>query len=88
MRFHFGELALVVLWRAGQVVVVGRRHRPVWQMFTLLEIMFHHSDVELPPQVERRLCRILVTPRMHGIHHSTVQDQTSSNGSSDFTAWD
>lgn len=90
LRFHFGELVLAVLWRAGQVVVVGTSplSLAVWQKFTLLEIMFHHSNVALPPQVERRLCRILVTPRMHGIHHSIVQDETNSNWSSGLTLWD
>ena len=90
LRFHFGELTLAVLWRAGQVVVIGVSplSLSVWQTFTLLEIMFHHSNIELPPELERRLSRILVTPRMHGIHHSAVESETNSNWSSGFTVWD
>jgi sterol desaturase/sphingolipid hydroxylase (fatty acid hydroxylase superfamily) len=38
--------------------------------------------------VERWLSRILVTPRMHGIHHSMVHEETDSNWSSGLTLWD
>lgn len=90
LRFHFGELALAVVWRAGQIVVIGVApvSLSVWQTCTLLEIMFHHSNVELPPETERWLSRVLVTPRLHGIHHSAVEDETNSNWSSGLTLWD
>jgi sterol desaturase/sphingolipid hydroxylase (fatty acid hydroxylase superfamily) len=60
----------------------------VWQTATLVEILFHHSNVELPVGVERWRCRLVVTPRMHGIHHSTVPEETGSNWSSGLTLWD
>src|SRR3712207_9576691 len=41
--------------------------------------LFHHSNVRLPLQVERLLHTVLVTPRMHGIHHSVVQHETNAN---------
>ena len=90
LRFHFGELAVASVWRAGQVLVIGVSplSLSVWQTFTLLEIMFHHSNANLPPETERWLGRILVTPRLHGIHHSAVEDETNSNWSSGFTVWD
>src|SRR6266567_1640233 len=50
-----------------------------------MEIMFHHSNLRLPLGVERRLCRLVVTPRMHGIHHSIVKNETDSNWSTIFT---
>ena len=31
---------------------------------------------------------LIVTPRMHGIHHSVVQAETDSNWSSGLTLWD
>jgi sterol desaturase/sphingolipid hydroxylase (fatty acid hydroxylase superfamily) len=54
----------------------------------MLSILFHHSNVRLPVELERRLNRILVTPRMHGIHHSDVKAETDSNWSSGLTVWD
>ena len=90
LRFHFGELALSVIWRAAQVVLIGASPRAlsVWQTFTLLEILFHHSNVELPEGAERWLSRLVVTPRLHGTHHSAREDETNSNWSSGLTVWD
>lgn len=90
LRFHFGELALSTGWRAGQVVIIGVSplSLSVWQTFLLLSILFHHSNVRLPVEVERKLNRVFVTPRMHGIHHSVVREETDSNWSSGLTVWD
>lgn len=90
LRFHFGELALAVLWRAGQVRLIGASPLALslWQMLTLVEIMFHHSNVQLRPETERWLSRIVVTPRLHGIHHSVIEEETNSNWSSGLTLWD
>ena len=89
-RFHFSELVLSVPWRAGQILLIGVSPLAlsVWQTLLLLSILFHHSNVELPLEVERRLNRVVVTPRMHGIHHSVVKEETGSNWSSGLTVWD
>ncbi|GFO61579.1 sterol desaturase [Geomonas silvestris] len=83
LRFHPGELLLSVPWRAAQVRLLGIApfSLALWQTLTLLEILFHHSNLRLPLGLERRLCRIIVTPRMHGIHHSIVRRETESNWS-------
>jgi sterol desaturase/sphingolipid hydroxylase (fatty acid hydroxylase superfamily) len=60
----------------------------VWQSFLFVSILFHHSNVRLPVEVERRLNLLLVTPRMHGIHHSTVRAERDANWSSGLTLWD
>jgi sterol desaturase/sphingolipid hydroxylase (fatty acid hydroxylase superfamily) len=90
VRFHFGELALSTPWRLAQVVSIGTSPLAlsIWQTGLLMSILFHHSNVALPIGVERRLGRVLVTPRMHGIHHSQVRDETNSNWSSGLTLWD
>jgi len=90
LRFHVSELALSVPWRALQVVVIGvpPRTLSLWQALTLAEVMFHHSNVRLPVRVESVLCRLIATPRLHGIHHSVIDAERSSNYSSGFTVWD
>ena len=55
--------------------------------FTVATV-FHHSNVNLPVSLERRLNRVLVTPRMHGIHHSVVRSELNSNYSVIFRWWD
>jgi sterol desaturase/sphingolipid hydroxylase (fatty acid hydroxylase superfamily) len=90
LRFHFGELTLATPWRVAQIVVIGTSPLAlsIWQTALLMSILFHHSNVRLPLAFERRLNRVLVTPRMHGIHHSAVHEQTDSNWSSGLTVWD
>lgn len=90
LRFHFAEMLLSIPWRATQIVLIGVTPPAfsVWQLFLFLSILFHHSNVELPEELERRLNRLLVTPRMHGIHHSMIEDETNSNWSSGLTVWD
>jgi sterol desaturase/sphingolipid hydroxylase (fatty acid hydroxylase superfamily) len=90
LRFHFGELALSVPWRAAQVLLIGvsPRSLSVWQAALMVSILFHHSNVRLPAALERRLVRVVVTPRMHGIHHSAVPEEMNSNWSSGLTIWD
>jgi sterol desaturase/sphingolipid hydroxylase (fatty acid hydroxylase superfamily) len=90
LRFHFGELALSIPVRAAQMIVIGVDPRSLWLWQTILfgSILFHHANVRLPAGFERVLVRLIVTPRMHGIHHSNHQDQTDSNWSSLLSVWD
>lgn len=90
LRFHFAELMISVPWRTAQVFLIGVSPLSlrVWQTCLFLSIMFHHSNVSLPVNFERFVNHFIVTPRMHGIHHSMVQEETNSNWSSGLTIWD
>ena len=90
LRFHFGEIALSLPYRAAQVLLVGvdRGILLVWQTFLLFSIMFHHSNIRLPEVLDRRLARFIVTPRMHGIHHSNDPGNQNSNWSGGLTLWE
>jgi sterol desaturase/sphingolipid hydroxylase (fatty acid hydroxylase superfamily) len=90
LRFHFGEIGLSVGWRAAQIVVIGVSPLAfsIWQTGLFVCIVFHHSNVRLAPETERRLSRWLVTPRMHEIHHSNIEDEADSNWSSGLSIWD
>lgn len=90
LRFHFGEHLLSIPWRAGQILLIGVSPMTLayWQTALLIEIIFHHSNVKLPLGAERLLSIAIVTPRMHGIHHSIVSEETDSNFSSGLTIWD
>jgi sterol desaturase/sphingolipid hydroxylase (fatty acid hydroxylase superfamily) len=90
LRFHFAELALSVPYRAAQILLIGVSplSLSIWQTLLMLSILFHHSNVRLGLELERKLNLLLVTPRMHGIHHSNVKEETDSNWSSGLTLWD
>lgn len=89
-RFHFGEVALSTLFRVIQVTVIGASPATyaVYELAFQLNTVFHHSNVRVPIRFERWLNRLLVTPRMHGIHHSQVREETNSNYSVVFAVWD
>jgi sterol desaturase/sphingolipid hydroxylase (fatty acid hydroxylase superfamily) len=90
LRFHCSEMVLSVPWRAAQIILIGIRPSVLkaWQTATLIEILFHHSNLRLPRRLEARLGLLVVTPRLHGIHHSAVREETGSNFSSGLTLWD
>jgi sterol desaturase/sphingolipid hydroxylase (fatty acid hydroxylase superfamily) len=90
LRFHTGELVLSIPYRAMQIVVLGVHPGGylLWQLLLFLSILFHHSNVRLPVGLERRLVMLIVTPRMHGIHHSDWENETNSNWSSLLSVWD
>jgi sterol desaturase/sphingolipid hydroxylase (fatty acid hydroxylase superfamily) len=90
IRFHFTEFLVSIPYRAAQVLIigVGPKALKLWQVLTGLSVVFHHSNIRLPFEVERVLSRLVVTPRLHGIHHSIVPEETDSNFSSGLTIWD
>jgi sterol desaturase/sphingolipid hydroxylase (fatty acid hydroxylase superfamily) len=90
LRFHAIDMALSIPWRAAQVRVCGSSPRALqlWQTFFFVSVLFHHSNLRLPLALERALVHVLTTPRLHGIHHSIVREETNSNWSSGLSFWD
>jgi sterol desaturase/sphingolipid hydroxylase (fatty acid hydroxylase superfamily) len=89
-RFHFGEVGMSAAFRVVQVLLIGIS-MPAFAVYELVfqaNTLFHHSNLRLPIRLERLLNKVLVTPRMHGIHHSQVQGETNSNYGVVFPWWD
>ena len=89
-RFHFVEIVYSAPFRVVQVLILGISPLTylIYEALFTCGTMFHHSNVRLPLTIERLLNRVIVTPRMHGIHHSTVRNETNSNYSVIFSWWD
>ena len=90
LRFHFGEIIGSVLFRGTAVLLAGASPLVVLVYEIVFEAatQFHHSNFRLPAGLERVLNKIVVTPRMHGIHHSVYRNETDSNYSVIFSWWD
>jgi sterol desaturase/sphingolipid hydroxylase (fatty acid hydroxylase superfamily) len=90
IRFHFGEISISVLFRTGQILLIGVSPKAlqIWQTLLLISVFFHHSNARLPKEFEKKLQKLIVTPRLHGIHHSIKEDEMNSNWSSGLTVWD
>lgn len=89
-RFHFGELIGSVIFRGAVVVLIGATPLMVlvYEIAFEAATQFHHSNTRIPFRLEKLLNRIVVTPRMHGIHHSMVKRETDSNYATIFSFWD
>lgn len=90
LRFHFGEMALSVPYRAAQVALigVGPGALALWQRLTLASILFHHANLRLPRWLDDALASLITTPRLHEIHHSIYPAERETNWSSGLTVWD
>lgn len=90
IRFHFGELVGSVFFRGAFVFLSGASPLTViiYEIVFEAATLFHHSNTRLPVTFEKALNKIFVTPRMHGIHHSMIRNETDSNYSVIFSLWD
>ncbi|MBA2330671.1 MAG: sterol desaturase family protein, partial [Flavisolibacter sp.] len=89
-RFHFGEMIGSIFFRGAAVLLIGVSPMMVLIYEILFEAasQFHHSNMKLPFRLEKALNKLIVTPRMHGIHHSMIRRETDSNYSIIFSFWD
>lgn len=89
-RFHFGEMIGSLLFRGALVLLIGASPLMVliYEIVFEAETQFHHSNTKLPFGLEKWLNKLIVTPRMHGIHHSIVKNETDSNYATIFSFWD
>jgi sterol desaturase/sphingolipid hydroxylase (fatty acid hydroxylase superfamily) len=89
-RFHFVEVGFSAAFRAAQVALIGPSFAAyaIYELAFQLGTLFHHSNVRLPPALDRALNLFLVTPRMHGIHHSDIREEDMSNFSVVLSWWD
>lgn len=89
-RFHFGELIGSVIFRGAAIVCIGASPLMVLIYEVVFEAatQFHHSNTKLPFRLEKLMSFLIVTPRMHGIHHSMIRRETDSNYAVIFSFWD
>jgi len=89
-RFHFGELIGSVIFRGAAVLLTGALPSTtlIYEIAFEAATQFHHTNMKLPFRLEKTLNYLIVTPRMHGIHHSMIKKETDSNYSIIFSFWD
>lgn len=90
IRFHYAEVLISAFVRGLAVFLIGASPFLVLIYEIAYEAAnnFHHSNWRLPYKFEKLLNKLFVTPRMHGIHHSIVKEETDSNYSIIFSFWD
>ena len=89
-RFHLGEQVFSILYRGGMIALIGAPADLVLGYEAVFEgcTAFHHSNLRLPGAAERALDKLMITPRLHGIHHSIVEEEFNANFGVVFPFWD
>ena len=90
LRFHPGELVLSTLFNLPVLVLLGLTLNQfvLYKASMLLVILFHHSNVRVPNDWDRRLRAVIVPPSLHRVHHSRIRRETDSNYGTIFSFWD
>jgi sterol desaturase/sphingolipid hydroxylase (fatty acid hydroxylase superfamily) len=90
IRFHTLEITFSILARLVVLPLIGMTvpQLVIYEGLSLLIVMFHHSNIRLPQEVDRSLRWLVVTPWMHWVHHSDLRHETDSNYSSFLSVWD
>jgi sterol desaturase/sphingolipid hydroxylase (fatty acid hydroxylase superfamily) len=90
VRFHPVEILLSGLARLAVLPLLGLEpvHLLTYEAITRPIVFFHHANIRIPEHVDRLLRWLIVTPRMHWVHHSRWQPETDSNFASGLSIWD
>lgn len=90
VRFHTFEIIFSFLARVLVLPLLGLTipHLLLYEAISLPIILFHHSNLRIPAPFDRALRWLIVTPRMHYVHHSRHQPETDSNYASCLSLWD
>jgi sterol desaturase/sphingolipid hydroxylase (fatty acid hydroxylase superfamily) len=89
-RFHTLEIVISMLIKWVVIFLLGPALLAVLIFESLLNGMaiFNHANVRLPPNLDRLLRRLLITPDVHRVHHSILLRETNSNYGFNLSIWD
>lgn len=89
-RFHPVEILYSMAYKLACVVIIGPAATAVFLFEVILNAsaMFNHSNVKLPLGFDKIMRTLIVTPDMHRVHHSIIQEETDSNYGFFLSIWD
>jgi sterol desaturase/sphingolipid hydroxylase (fatty acid hydroxylase superfamily) len=90
VRFHPVEIVVSLLIKLAAVVALGAPALAVIAFEVALNAtsLFNHTNLRLPPGLDRALRLLLVTPDMHRVHHSVHRREHDSNYGFNLAWWD
>jgi sterol desaturase/sphingolipid hydroxylase (fatty acid hydroxylase superfamily) len=89
-RFHFLEILFSELLRLPLFMLMGAgiEHLLLYSLLMTPVIEFHHSNISIPPALDRLARLIIPSPMMHRLHHSRLRSEHDSNYGSMLSLWD
>jgi sterol desaturase/sphingolipid hydroxylase (fatty acid hydroxylase superfamily) len=90
LRHHPGETLTSACLLGTTFAITGL---PIWvtAVYGLLSIggdLFNHANIRISPRVDAWLRTVLVTPRMHRVHHSACPEHFETNFGNLLSLWD
>ena len=89
-RFHYMEILFSELLRLPLFMLMGAgiEHLLLYSLLMTPVIEFHHSNISIPPALDRLARLVIPTPVMHRLHHSRERSEHDSNYGSMLSLWD
>lgn len=90
LRFHPVEIILSLIYKGILITLFGFSANTVlaFEIILNLTAMFNHSNIHIPPSLEKVLRKIIVTPQMHIVHHSGKRKEHDNNYGFNLSIWD
>ncbi len=90
VRFHPIEIVISMAIKMASVAILGVPLLAVILFEIILNAcaMFNHGNVALPGKLDNLLRKLIVTPDMHRVHHSTDFKESNSNYGFCLSIWD
>lgn len=90
LRFHPIEIVISILFKFIVIISIGAPVIAVviFEIVLNAASMFTHSNIKIPPSLEKLIRWFIVTPDMHRIHHSINENETNSNFGFFISVWD
>ena len=90
VRFHPLEIMISMLYKVLCIYLLGANPWAVIAFEILLNgaATFNHSNINIPPTLDKKLRWLIITPDMHRIHHSTLVTEIDSNYGFSISCWD
>lgn len=89
-RFHFGELFISGSVKCLMILIWGPSlwGLVLFEVFLTGASQFHHSNLNIPLEIQDWIEKVVVTPRMHRCHHALHSNCFNTNFSSILSVWD
>jgi len=90
LRFHPLEIAISMIYKTLIIALLGAPVLAVLIFELLLNAgsLFNHGNINLTAKIDTALRRVIVTPDMHRIHHSTDAIESNRNFGFALSWWD
>lgn len=87
-RIHFVEILIINAMKAVLIVALGIKGSVLFvnEMIITFFTMMHHANISF--RGEKMLGRVLITPFLHRVHHSTQRNEHDCNYGSVLSIWD